>query len=176
MRCRNFSTFSTALPRLGWKYLVIPELVSRENSPRVYIERPVNLHFALFELGTLPESVGIGAAGSHSCSPAGRWTTKGVALPPFGNCGGNGFPRGKPRSAVSRAKGDLKMACEPKTKVWHGGASWSQGFTPRLLSTRYRSIHFRIVLRISGNSTCAQSYNSIWQSRSLPCWRYSGCR
>jgi hypothetical protein len=29
--------FLTALPGLGWKYLVIPELVSRENSPRVYM-------------------------------------------------------------------------------------------------------------------------------------------
>ena len=35
----------------------------------------------------------------------------------FGNCVGNGFQRGKLPSVVSGAKGDLKMACEPKTKV-----------------------------------------------------------
>src|ERR1700730_15855149 len=40
-----------------------------------------------------------------------------------------------------------------------------------LCSTRCRSIHSKTSLRISGNSTCAQSYNSMRQSRSLPCER-----
>ena len=39
--------------------------------------------------------------------------------------------------------------------------------------TKYRSIHSKISFRISGNSTWAQSYNSIRQSASFP---YSGNR
>jgi len=38
--------FFNSIPGLAWKYLVIPELVSREKLAPVYIERPVNLHFA----------------------------------------------------------------------------------------------------------------------------------
>jgi len=40
-----------------------------------------------------------------------------------------------------------------------------------LFVTRHRSIHSRISLRISGNSTWAQSNSSMRQSVSLPYWR-----
>jgi len=40
-----------------------------------------------------------------------------------------------------------------------------------LLVTRYRSVHSRISVRIAGNSTWAQSNNSMRLSVSLPYWR-----
>src|SRR5262249_11458653 len=47
---------------------------------------------------------------------------------------------------------------------------------PSSAQAKYRSIHSRISLRISGSSTWAQSNNSMRSSASFPYFRYSGSK
>src|SRR5262249_212908 len=75
------------------------------------------------------KSVGACAKRQDSCSSHRRWRTQGVAIPAFRACCRYVFARRKLYPAVSRAKGDLKMARRRHQGGWLRTEKRSKGET-----------------------------------------------